>query len=474
MLSAFSGRLVQYDYPQADFERIWKEVLLYQFHDILPGSSIKRVYDESLARYEELYRNAAELRDRAADALVSRIDTSSCKKPNVIFNTLSFPRGQWLRVDGKYLYAEVPAIGYSVIETADLSGDKDKETANEILNFANVIENETLRVKFGDDGTIVSLINKKIDSDLLESPSNLLLLYKDTGNAWDIPYDYRDAAPERAMLDNCAYVVEGPVQCVKQTYKYNQSVFNVTVSLTQGSERLDFSMEADWHEKETMLRLQFNPAVKCSCVESEIQYGYISRSFMDNNTYEKAQHEICAHNWIGVSQPGLVFAVLNDCKYGYYAKNGMIEMNVLRGASCRGEVIDCGRFALRYSLIGYQEDPGYIKITRQALDLNTGLLMRGADRHNGDLPSENSFVNLRHEYGGSVLIDAVKKAEQSNAVIIRSYESSGQNTGVEYELGLGSGRVTECDLCEAYLSDINNIVEYKPFEIKTLCASLIS
>jgi len=73
-----------------------------------------------------------------------------------------------------------------------------------------------------------------------------------------------------------------------------------------------------------------------------------------------------------------------------------------------------------------------------------------------------------------VLIDAVKKAEQSNAVIIRSYESSGQNTGVEYELGLGSGRVTECDLCEAYLSDINNIVEYKPFEIKTLCASLIS
>ncbi|HZK35308.1 MAG TPA: glycoside hydrolase family 38 C-terminal domain-containing protein, partial [Bacillota bacterium] len=345
IFSALAMKLVGSAYPQEEIERIWKEVLLYQFHDILPGTSIKRVHDESLEAYAQLHKDGSKIRQGAAELLAETISTQGLKEPAVVFNTLSSSRAYWLETEKGYKKLSIPAMGYCAVDLDDIDIISKTEVKSE-----SILENDYLRVAFLPDGSIGSIYHKDIARELLTEPSNLLLVYEDIPNAWNLDYDYRNQIPRRAQLTGCRFVKEGPAEKAIQTYSYGESSIQLTLTLLSDGDILDISADVDWKEKNSMLRVQFSPDVKTSEVISEIQFGHISRSTKKNNIYEKAQMEIPAHRWISLCEPGTNFALLNDCKYGFSVYDNVVEMNLLRGTQFPGVDLDKGAHTFRYGI----------------------------------------------------------------------------------------------------------------------------
>lgn len=456
MLSAFALRLWGEEYPGARLEQIWKEVLLYQFHDILPGSSIQRVYRESLERYALLEKEAKELRCNAASALARHVDTGAAEKPLVVFNTLSFPRQEWVECAEGMLCVELPACGYAVADRTRAVVCNPQPAA------ADTLENEHLRVELLDDGSIGSLYHKGLGRELLAGPSNRLLAYQDVENAWNLQYDYRNTPPKRVVLAQSRASRSGPVQSVVQTYRLNRSEIRLELMLRDGEDFLEIGAWVDWREKDTMLRVRFAPDVRASQAECEIQFGHVRRSLNDNTSWEQAQIEISAHRWIALSEPGLHFALLNDCKYGYAAADAMLEINLLRGTDYPGERIDEGEHTFRYGVYadGRSDLTGVIE---QGYRFNVQPLCVKEEAHAGEMAQKKSFLSA----DGSIFVDGVKKAEDGDALIVRAYEAAGRRSENSLHIGLPCKKLQCCNLMERELEDYENSF-LSPFEIRTI------
>ena len=172
-----------FPYPKKELTEIWKEVLLYQFHDILSGTSIKRVYDESLQRYEHLLERTKQLTEKAYLALTDKINVGEEETGYMIVNSLSWERKEWIGIDGKWIHVDVPAMGYTVVNLE--SGDDEHQ---ELFAPETILENNILKIQFAEDGTIQSIFDKECNRELIapEAVANRLSIYEDQGDAWDL------------------------------------------------------------------------------------------------------------------------------------------------------------------------------------------------------------------------------------------------------------------------------------------------
>ncbi len=451
-LSAIAMRETGFEYPQNEFEEIWKEVLLYQFHDILPGSSIQRVYDESLERYELLFNRVNELRDGAAKALANKISVpQSFGNPKVLFNTLSFEREYSIKTEKGIISATLPSMGYSVI---------DLDSANITVSEMQSLENDYIKVTFAEDGSISSIYNKEIGEELLREASNILYIYDDFENAWNLQYDYRNQQPERVKMYSSKTVADACGVTVTQNYHYGESEIELQLSLGPNDRVLEVTANIDWHEKHKMLRIAFATDVDSNTVECETQFGFVSRSTKSNNTFEQAQIEIAAHKWVALSRPGLKFALLNDCKYGYSAKDNVIELNAIRGTDYPAKNLDFGKHTFRYGIYSDNRED-YSATVRQGYMFSIQPIIADCEnRGNGEL--SHSYINTDKE---NIFIDGIKKAENSDNLIIRTYEGAGKKAKVKLSTSLSDGEIRLCDLAEKDLSVSDGNTEYKPFEI---------
>lgn len=450
ILAAIALRTTGAAYPQQELETIWKEVLLYQFHDILPGSSIQRVYDESLARYDILYKQAAALRDAAAGALAETI-TAPGQQPVAIFNTLSFARDYKVKTENGVIPVTLPPMGYAVVDLVD---------AKPAANRGECLENDTLRVTVAEDGSITSIYNKKIGEELLNAPSNLLYIYDDMENAWNLQYDYRNQQPERVALADSRYEIAPTGTLLVQTYRYGNSTIELKLSLGEGDKTLEIAAHLDWHEKHKMLRIAFNTAVDTDTVNSEVQFGYKGRSTRNNTTEQQAQIEMAAHRFVSLSRPGLNFALLNDCKYGFSVNDNVIELNAIRGTDYPAKNLDFGEHDFRYGV--YCDGGTDLTATvKEAIAFNTQPVC--VPVKNGD-PAEtaHSYITLDSD---AVIIDGIKKAEESDDLILRTYEATGRGVRVNVKTELTSKPLQIVNLCEAEEGTADGAVSYRPFEI---------
>lgn len=451
ILSAIALRTAGAAYPQEQLEAIWKEVLLYQFHDILPGSSIQRVYDESLARYEILHRQATELRDTAARALARSIPAEGMERPVAVFNTLSFPRDCVLKTDQGVISVTLPPLGYAVVDLAE---------AKPVENDRDTLENDYLRVAVLPDGSIGSIYQKELGAELLRAPSNLLYIYDDIENAWNLQYDYRNQQPERAALTDSRYETENGTVTLVQNYRYRNSAIELRLSLGEKDRVLTVSARLNWQEKHKMLRIAFVTNVDTDRVNCETQFGYVRRSTRSNTTQEQAQIEMAAHKWIALSRPGLSFALLNDCKYGYSVNDNVIELNAIRGTDYPAKQLDFGEHEFRYGI--YADDGADLAATvREGWKFNVKPVFVGLEAC-GSGAATHSYLTLE---SGNVIVDSIKKAEESDDLILRTYEAAGRSADVHLETELTEELPTVCDLRERDLEEAAGAVSYRPFEI---------
>ncbi len=402
-------------YPAEALERIWKEVLLYQFHDILPGSSIKRVYDESLERYATLYEET------------EHILKGIYGNGGYAINSLSWERTEWVKKDGQWYRVTVPSMGSALLS----DGTESKECSSD--NTA-VLENDCVKVTFDDTGAIISVFDKAENREVLSGASNQFALYYDDGDCWDFPETYRDRAPKFFALTKSEAAQDGPVRKVVQEYTFGESKLRQTISITDGSPMVRFDTWVDWKESKKMLRTAFYTTIDTDEVSCDIQYGNIKRPTRRSTSWDMAKYEICAHKYVDLSDNGYGVALMNDCKYGYCVKDGMMDMNILRSPSYPGEMADIAEHTFSYALYPHKHDLAHSDVVKKSYEFNVPMYF-------GDRVER--FLQVTSP---NVIVESVKKAEDSDAVIVRLYEY----TGAPAVCGVAFQRPVK----QAYLVDI--------------------
>ena len=447
-------------YPKGALERIWKELLLYQFHDIIPGSGIGRVYDESLARYAQLERELEALAEAALGALsLGRAPTTGGPESGPRFANLApFPRSSYLRTGPTWSRLEAPA--YSIAEAFPAPGPFPLGAGEDY------IENDLLKVCFARDGSISSIVDKKRGIETVAGWANRLVIYADPWrffNAWDISPSYIRLPKTRLRAVGKETFIDGPRVVRKNRYRHGRTSLVQEVILEAGSPLVEFDTVCDWHENLRMLRADFAPAVWADKVRCEIQFGSFDRSTREEDSVEKAQFEICAHRWIDVSKEGSGVSLINDCKYGHRAKRGVLSLNLLRSPIYPDPKADRGRHSFRYAWYPH------------AGEAETGGTIRQASLFNiAPRPAGGALLPPMAVIGASnVIIDTIKKAEELEALVLRIYESAGKETVTTLDLGFDHAEVFETDLLEGFDGGKRRPVElsrlsFSPFEIKTL------
>lgn len=462
-------------YPTEALDRCWKEVLLYQFHDILPGSSIKRVYDESNARYAQILTELETLTASRYAALADGV---------TVFNSLSWARREWVRHDGKWCFASVPVLGAAALSDIALY---ESPVATERL-----LENENLRVIFARDGRIESIYDKRAQREVLAAGSmgNDLVIIADTGDAWDFENDlskkdvwgYLRRPVTRPVLHESTAHVDGPSAELRQVWRHGNSEILQTIRLLAGSEQLEFDTTVDWRETATMVRVRFPVAVQADEARFEIPFGYIARTTHDDTLVQKAQIEVAALQWVDLSEADYGVALYNDCKHGFRVKGNVIDMALLRSVPHPGTALigkndvtnvkdgkvygDIGRHEFRYALRPHTTAVDAAILTAGARAFNTALCVVAGERDpvrqqpRFGAPIENAAIEVA----------AVKPAEDGKGWIWRLVNVTEQAVETTFA-GAHGATWCECDLMERTIAPQSDVLRFGRFEIKTLRTS---
>ncbi|HOM09013.1 MAG TPA: glycoside hydrolase family 38 C-terminal domain-containing protein [Spirochaetota bacterium] len=437
-----------FTYPHQFFETIWKEVLLYQFHDILPGSSVKRVYDESVQRYRLLAHELQTMINTIVDYL-SESGGIAC------INTTPFTRTEYSKGDSSWYRCQMEGYSSAYMEPVD--------SHFSVAGGDSYIENELLRVEFAKEGHIISVFDKTHRKEICTDYLNKLVLYTDKFrffNAWDIDSNYHQKRKRELKLIDYETHTDGPQVFRRNYFRHGKTTLTQDIILYAGKPYVEFSTECDYHETFTMLRADFVPSVYSDTVTCDIQFGNIARSTKNSTSIEKAQFEICAHKWVDVSDNDYGVSLINDCKYGHRVKDGIISLNLLRSPVYPDPYADRGRHTFRYALYphkGRLQDSETIPL---GYHFNYPPIV---------VKKEVNIKPLIIVDNKSIVIETIKKAENEDAIVIRMYECFGNDISTTFTTGFTYKEAYEADLLERIIKKIEgNTVHFTKFEIKTL------
>ncbi|CAL9630181.1 alpha-mannosidase [Streptomyces sp. enrichment culture] len=450
-----------YAYPYERLDRLWKTVLLHQFHDILPGSSIAWVHREAEAEYA---RVAEELHALTAEAVAAL----GAGGPRV-FNAGPCDRAEVIRTaDGTPLYVEVPASGSAPLTPA--------EPPHPVTVDGRTLANGLVRVEVAEDGTLASVYDLRAGREVLAEPGNLLRLHTDLPNywdAWDIDKHYRNRYTDLLDASSVTVVEQDPLlAAVRVERDFGKgSRITQTITLRAGSPRIDIETDIDWHESEKILKAAFPVDIRAPHSSAEIQFGHIQRPTHTNTSWEAARFEVSGHRWVHIGEPGYGVAVINDSTYGHDVSRTVredggttttVRLSLVRAPRIPDPEADQGRHRFTYALL-----PGARIEDAVAEGYALNLPLRVAEAAGAPQP----VVSVE---GEGVTVEAVKLADDTSGdVVVRLYESrGGRATGVlRTGFPLAGAQIT--DLLERPLQDADLTggavaVALRPFQILTL------
>ena len=425
----------------------WRDVLLNQFHDIIPGSSIERVHREARETYVRLEKKLGCVIDGLAARLPSDGEGLSA------LNLTSFPRAEHVQHEGRWWRAEVGPYAAAPLQPVD-------ET-DQLTTHGDTIGNGILTLRFSDSGEITSCTDAS-GAEHAGGGLNRLVLHDDPFqfpfDAWDISPDYVKKVPKVLPLSRYESFRDGPTVVRRNTYTLPNGTVEQRVILEQGSPLVRFDTHVEWHETHRMLRSEFRPTRYGDTATCEIQFGHISRPTTELDSREKAQFEVCAHKWLATEDMYGGFALLNDAKYGHRAKNGLISLNLLRSPTFPDRNADRGSHHFTYAFMPFEPD-GLGSVVAEGYRLNNPLtVVEGARLESVVSTSEPGVV-----------IDTVKIAEDGGGVVLRLYESLGRSTTTSILTSLEHTDVYETDLLERRIGDLDlERVPFGPFELRTI------
>ena len=495
-LEAIASNLPAKDYPRKKLDAAWKLLLVNQFHDIIPGSSIGLVYKTTEKQHAEILAMCKEETERAVKKLYKK--DANCA---VVVNTLScewdgcielpedwkdcgvYGGGEHFPTqleDGKVI-ANVLIPRHSVLTLKKGKGKAAAVKTNKKPEF--VLDNGDARYVFNEQGQLVSAV--VMGREFLTAPGNVLSLYNDRPNtyeAWDVEIYYQRDLKGVLPCVKAEPAKVGPArQYLQFTYKTENSTVVQKVILNNNTNRLDFVTHVDWHESRTMLRTSFPVNIRSNEATYDIQYAYVKRPTHDNTSWDQAKFEVAGQRYADLSQDDYGVALLNDCKYGYRVKGSTLDLNLLRSTKHPDFNADQGEHDFTYCFYPHMGDFVYENLVKEAACLNREpAVMAGLKGTYCDDDSQFNFptdfpCKMRDDILNNVFIEVIKRAEKDGSIIVRLVETAGKHeTSAALLVNKKVMKVTETNLMEwehgKELSIVDGEVtlEFKPFEIKTL------
>ncbi len=504
------ARLFGHPYPQNELDAAWKKVLFNQFHDILPGSSIAAVYRDAARDYAEVRRIGREVLSEAMRELADRIHTKGPGLPLIVFNPLSWtrtdvveatlvfpdpvsnvevrdPRGRRLiaemiarnpetnRVTVRFIAEDVPPLGYAVFRVIPVTRRSPVRSSLSVAGLT--MENEFLRVTVdARSGCVTSLYDKIARREVLDESrcGNLLQAFFDKPtvyDAWNIDATFEEKKWELRQAEEVKVVETGPTRAViRVVKKFQNSTFIQDLVLYPKIPRLECQMEVDWRERHILLKVAFPVSVRSPKATFEIPFGAIPRPTTRRTPEEKAKFEVPALFWADLSDGAYGVSVLNDSKYGYDVRDNVIRLTLLRSPAYPDPRADEGRHRFTYAIYPHAGDWIQAGTVRRGYELNYPLIPYPTTEHSGSLPPIHSFLRLEPD---TVILTALKKAEDSEAWILRFYEFAGRSAEVRIALPTPPRIAQEVTLTEQEVGPLTVsgqevIVPTKPYEIKTV------
>lgn len=467
-----------------ELDEIWENVLLNQFHDILPGTSIKEVYEMTKEQYDKIEKRLAQLINERLKELCGTGEYVT------IYNTLGFNRndvvilencnGNALKDEKGNIYpiqkTEENSIVY--VENIPSKGKKSFEIINvEEVNSKFIIEKNNIetpfyKVIFNENGLITKIYDKENERDVLQenAKANLMRMYEDKPmayNNWDIDMYYTEKFWDIEDVVSMEWVEIGAVRAtLKIERKVSNSKIIQKIHFYSNIRRIDFETYVDWKDKEHLLKVHFPVLVHTDEATFDIQFGNLTRKVHRNTSWDKARFETCGQKWIDLSEGHYGVSLLNDCKYGHSVKDSDIALTLIKSGTEPFKETDQEEHFFTYSLYPHKERWNDAKTVDEAYKLNQkAYAIVGTNKN-----EESSFINTDKR---NVIIETIKEAENKDGIIIRVFECENSLTKAKITIdGINIKAIEECNLIEEFENNVefkNNEFEIliKPYEIKT-------
>lgn len=411
--SVIEGQLCGGEYPARTLYDSWQTVLLNQFHDIIPGSSIQAVYDDSEKQYAELNKNVGDILSDKINKLADNV----CQDGIFVYNPNSFKASGYTEYNGDIIYADdVPPMGYKVIKNVPEISDV------KVSDYG--IESKYYSIKFDDNMNITSLFDKANKREAVKAGDvmNRLSAYEDYPTMydnWEISEYYKqkeypiDNVTKKTIIGGNGW---GGFEIERV---YNNSTINQRIMVYENSRRIDFVTNIDWKEHHVLVKAAFPVNVHANKATYETQFGNVERPTHENTSWDMAKFEVCAHKWGDISEEDYGVSILNDCKYGYGASGSTMTISFLKCGTFPNPEGDQGMHTFTYSI--YPHKGGFKRggTINESYLLNRPLKALSSNGQ-GSLPKEFSYVSCDAE---NVIIETIKRSEDKMGDIVRLYDA---------------------------------------------------
>lgn len=472
-------------YPAQEMDGMWKTILLNQFHDILPGSSIHEVYEVTKREYEALERQISALRGERLAALAAPSDAVT------VFNTKGFASDEAVCLGQLDAAALVDADGarYPVQQTAEgavaflpalpakgwraysVSNQPEPCAAPFALADDHHLETPYYTVELDENGLLSRLYDKKNRREVLRpgQRGNLMRMYEDKPiyyDNWDIDIYYTEKYWDVTELTSLRWTDVGAVSATLELERcVSSSLIRQKIRFYANSRRIDFETYVDWHEHQHLLKVHFPVDVHTDEATFEIQFGNLKRKVYTNTSWDVARFESCGQKWMDLSEGHYGVSLLNDCKYGHSVKDGCIGLTLIKSGIEPNPTTDQEEHFFTYALYPHAEGWQQAGTVREAYRLNQpALSVRG-----GQAGTEYSLASVQP---ANVILETVKQAEDGDGVIVRLYETENARTEACLTWNRPIASVEECNCIEEKQADAafdSACIPFviKPYEIKT-------
>ena len=471
-------------YPNGRLTDAWKKITFNDFHDLAAGSGIGINYKNAQKDFDVVHWEDNQVSANAMSTIDARINTSGAGVPVLVFNPLAWQRDGLVMVSvqmprpesivsvldsaNHVLPSEVlssdpqthtfkllvdvkdaPSLGYEVLHV--VPGKRAFTTDLKVSGLT--LENANLRVTVDkSSGCITSLVDKKTGFEALAAGScgNELQLYHDLPkqyDAWNIQPGTYDVPPTRLdTADSVELVDNSPLRAdIRVIHHTANSKFVQDIILTDGADEVVVKNKVDWHETHELLKAAFPLAASSSEATYEIPFGSIQRPTTRNNSWEKAKYEVPAQRWADLGDGQHGFSLINDCKFGYDARGNVLRLTLLRSPTWPDPNADRGHQSFDYALYPHAATWKQAMTVRHGYDFNFKLSAAQVELHTGEMPARHSFVSVTPD---NVVMTAMKKAEDSNALVFHLYEWAGKSGSISISLPPGATGATETNLLE--------------------------
>ncbi len=484
--------LPPFSYPHQDFEQAWKLLCLNQFHDILPGSSIKQVYDSAFIQLKEVHALLARQEERALSLLISNMTESA--EDVVVFNTLGHQRTDLCSIktphralcdeqgrimisnhDGEFLHflgVDVPSKGWKRFRLID----ERQEMTSPFTFSASTLDTPYYEVTFATNGSISRLRDKETRREVLTS-GNVLSLSVDLPkeyDAWNIgkqgsEMQYRfDEQISYNIHSNSAMKV-----CLEAEWRWLKSTYRQMVTFYAHTKRIDFDLQVDWQEDHLMLRTSFDVDVHAPRASFDIAYGVCERTTHTNTSWDEAQFEVPAHKWVDLSDGKRGIALLSRQSYGYAAKGRRLSLSLLRSPTYPNPEADRGEHSFGYSLFphhGMWEEGGVVE---EGWAIHQPLIAMPGVPGKAEIASSSSFLSLDDS---PLVLETIKKAEERSSIILRIINPSRGECSAQLRCALHIREAYVCSLLEERMERLlveGNHVSFEMHGHQIRCLELV-